>query len=491
MARFRITTIKIVAAAAAASLLTVFSAGCLFYGSLNRDIYPADYYEQQLPGIVAAVREQGEALLSADGEQLFQKTVPAEGILYLVTDAQGRELYGIMPFRPFGSTEELLYSYGNGVTRYDTYYIRTIPLIGEAGMEGAVLLAYEISPTFVNAWGRIVFLLLLFSFFSPLVYVVLFTLYFSKRYVNSINRPLRLLEEAAGRVGEQNLDFSIDYHEDNELGRLCDAFSEMQETLKKALAAQWDLEQEKSEMVAALAHDLKSPLSLILAYVDALTEDYSGADGELAEYLKVIRENAEKSAALVRQMQYVTELERMEQTSLTEPVKIRELLEKLLESYRLKANKQEILLGLTVDSRIPVQVSLDRERITRILDNLISNSLEYTPAGGKIEIFVRRETENLYYTVTDSGSGFQPMDLKKGFDKFYRGDASRSTRGGHAGLGLFIVRQLAEQLGGGAAITNDPSGGACVQFWHRMQEAAVSEQNVNAKDGKNYDENRK
>lgn len=246
------------------------------------------------------------------------------------------------------------------------------------------------------------------------------------------------------------------------MGRLCDAFSEMQEALKKALAAQWNQEQEKSEMVAALAHDLKSPLSLILAYVDALTEDYSGSDRELAEYLKVIRENAEKSAALVRQMQYVTELERMEQTSLTEPVKIRELLEKLLESYRLKANKQEILLGLSVDSRIPAQVSLDRERITRILDNLISNSLAYTPAGGRIEILVRRETEGLYYTVTDSGPGFQPMDLKKGFDKFYRGDASRSTRGGHAGLGLYIVRQLAEQLGGGASIANASSGGACV-----------------------------
>lgn len=489
--RFRITIIKIVAATAAASLLTVLAAGYLFYASLNRDIYPADYYEQQLPRIAVTVREQGEALLSADGEQLFQRTIPTEGILYLVTDAQGRELYGTMPFRPFESTEELLYSYGNGVTRYDSYYIRTIPLIGETGMEGAVLLAYEISPTFVNSRGRIVFCLLLFSLFSPLVYVVLFTLYFSRRYVNRINQPLRMLEEAAGRVGEKNLDFSIDYHEDNELGRLCDAFAGMQEALKKALAAQWNLEQEKSEMVAALAHDLKSPLSLILAYVDALTEDYSGTGGELTEYLGVIRENAEKSAALVRQMQYVTELERMEQNGRTEKVNIREFLEKLLETYSLAARKQGVALQLAVDREVPAKTGLDRERITRILDNLISNSLQYTPAGGRITVAVRREQNELCYAVTDSGPGFQPMDLKKAFDKFYRGDASRSTRGGHAGLGLFIVRQLAEQLGGSVTASNVPTGGACVQLRHGMQEDSLPDQKEDAKDGKDQDENEK
>lgn len=428
---FRYTAVKIVAATAVTALLTVLAAGVLFYRSLYRDIYPSNYYEQQIPDLTAWVREQNDKLLSEEGARTLADRLGEGGILYLVADAQGKVIGKNMPFAPYGSAEELFRNYMNpGLSVYEGYYIRTVPLVQNDRTAGAVL----------------------------------FTLYFSKRYTGKINRPLKLLSEAVVKIGERDLDFTIDYHADNELGMLCDAFTKMQEELKKSLSAQWDMEQKRTEMVAALAHDLKSPLSLIMVYVEALEEDYREDGGELSEYLSVIRENAEKGAALVRQMQITADLEQPGAGIQTEPVNIRAFLEGQVQAYRLQAEREQVEIQLAVSEEVPSLVDTDRERLVRILDNLISNSLQYTPAGGRITLSAERCGDFIRYTVEDTGCGFDARDLKKAFDRFYRGDEARGTKGAHAGLGLFIVKQLAGQLGGDAEVENTEAGGARVTF---------------------------
>lgn len=462
---FRYTAVRIVAATAAASLLTVLAAGALFYRALYRDIYPSNYYEQQIPDLTAWVREQNDKLLSKEGVHMLADRLGEGGILYLVADAQGNVLGKNMPFAPYGSEEELFQNYVNpGLSVCEGYYVRTVPLMQNDRMAGAVLLAYKLQPTFVSGRGRVVFTLLILALLSPFLYMVLFTLYFSKRYTGKINRPLRLLSEAAVKIGERDLDFTIDYHADNELGMLCDAFVRMQEELKSSLSAQWDMEQKRTEMVAALAHDLKSPLSLIMVYVEALEEDYRENSGELSEYLSVIRENAEKGAALVRKMQLTADLEQRGAGIQTEPVNIRAFLEGQVQAYRLQAEKQKVEILPEVSEEVPALVDTDRERLARILDNLISNSLQYTSAGGRITLSAELCGNHIRYTVEDTGCGFDARDLKKAFDRFYRGDEARGTGGAHAGLGLFIVKQLAGQLGGDAEIGNTETGGARVTF---------------------------
>lgn len=462
---FRYTAVKIVAATAVTALLTVLAAGVLFYRSLYRDIYPSNYYEQQIPDLTAWVREQNDKLLSEEGARTLADRLGEGGILYLVADAQGKVIGKNMPFAPYGSAEELFRNYMNpGLSVYEGYYIRTVPLVQNDRTAGAVLFAYRLQPTFVSGRGRVVFALLMLALFSPFLYMVLFTLYFSERYTGKINRPLKLLSEAAVKIGERDLDFTIDYHADNELGMLCDAFAKMQEELKKSLSAQWDMEQKRTEMVAALAHDLKSPLSLIMVYVEALEEDYREDGGELSEYLSVIRENAEKGAALVRQMQITADLEQPGAGIQTEPVNIRAFLEGQVQAYRLQAEREQVEIQLAVSEEVPSLVDTDRERLVRILDNLISNSLQYTPAGGKITLSAEMRGDFIRYTVEDTGCGFDARDLKKAFDRFYRGDEARRTKGAHAGLGLFIVKQLAGQLGGDAEVGNTEAGGARVTF---------------------------
>ena len=108
-------------------------------------------------------------------------------------------------------------------------------------------------------------------------------------------------------------------------------------------------------------------------------------------------------------------------------------------------------------------VRLDQGKLGRILDNVVMNSLYYTPAGGTITIsFDRRQGLNI--AVSDTGPGFTGRDLRHLFEKFYRGDQSRTTEGGHSGLGLYIVKRLVEAQGGTVRAYNRPTGGACVEF---------------------------
>ncbi|WP_343095043.1 sensor histidine kinase [Clostridioides difficile] len=389
-------------------------------------------------------------------------------MLYQVVDNNGNILYGTNPKKLFKTKEELFNNFINKTVRKDGY-IHTVPIKGDNGkIEGAVILFYQVKITFANSRGRFVFAVIIMALFSPFLYIVGFTRWLSKRFVKNINQPLHLLIDASKKIKEKDLDFEIDYYSDNELGKLCSAFSEMKDELKGSLSAQWKMEQERVEMVEALAHDLKSPLSIILGYTDALIGNNTDDNEKLHRYLTVIRENTEKSAVLVQKMQYTSDLEKSNVQLNLVPINLPEFLRQKVQDYELQAHQKEVELILKMQGNIQSPIQIDVDRLTRIFDNIISNSLQYTPSGGNISITVKDEKNCISYEICDSGRGFSSKDLKKALDKFYRGDEARQTKGGHSGLGLYIVKQLVEQLGGSVKIENSKSGGACVKFWHSI-----------------------
>ena len=371
----------------------------------------------------------------------------------------------------FESKEELFTDLVGQTVFRNGYYIYTVPIIDEIGeAQGAILLFYQIKVTFANNTGRLIFfIMILIALLSPFLYIVSFTLIFSRILAKKVNRPLQLLTDAAKKIKEKNLDFEINYHSENELGSLCTAFSEMKDELRKSLSVQWEMEQERVEMIESLAHDLKSPLSIIMGYTDSLIDSNRNDNGKLYRYLSVIKKNAEKSTALVQQMQYTTDLEKSNVQLNLESVNLYEFLNQKVHDYELEASKKHIEFLLKIESDVPINVEIDKERIMRILDNIISNSLQYTPNNGTISITVTAEKNMIFYKICDSGCGFSSKDLKKAFDKFYRGDEARQTKGGHSGLGLYIVKKLLGQINGSIQIENTELGGACVIFSHGIR----------------------
>ncbi|CCL36095.1 HAMP domain-containing histidine kinase [Clostridioides difficile] len=468
IAQFRHTFIFIIIASIVATVITYVFAIYLYIYSLNKDIYPPNYYERQVPRIEKYINEKNIALLSQSNEEGLKRTIRGDDMLYQVVDNNGNILYGTNPKKLFKTKEELFNNFINKTVRKGGY-IHTVPIKGDNGkIEGAVILFYQVKITFANSRGRFVFAVIIMALFSPFLYIVGFTRWLSKRFVKNINQPLHLLIDASKKIKEKDLDFEIDYYSDNELGKLCSAFSEMKDELKGSLSAQWKMEQERVEMVEALAHDLKSPLSIILGYTDALIGNNTDDNEKLHRYLTVIRENTEKSAALVQKMQYTSDLEKSNIQLNLVPINLPEFLRQKVQDYELQAHQKEVELILKMQGNIQSPIQIDVDRLTRIFDNIISNSLQYTPSGGNISITVKDEKNCISYEICDSGRGFSSKDLKKALDKFYRGDEARQTKGGHSGLGLYIVKQLVEQLGGSVKIENSKSGGACVKFWHSI-----------------------
>lgn len=466
--QFRITLVLIVITSIIASLLTYGGAIMLFGHAVNNhEINPQDYYEQQIPKITEYIRENKADILSLSSEAELENVIQETGLSYQVVNEEGNLLYGTFPTRLF-ETKEQLYDNLNMTLLISGKYVRVVPVIGVEGkIQGAVSLAYPLSLSSVNSGKEWINAAIILVVFSPVFYFIAFIILFSRRLSKNITRPLQLLKEGSRQIQDKNLDFDIDYHSDNELGELCTAFTEMKDELKKSLSAQWRMEQERVEMVEALAHDLKSPLSVIKAYAEALTDDTKVSE-EQQQYLAVIEENIEKSVSLVQQMQYTSDLERSSVLLDLVPINLPEFMERKVQAYELQAVRKEISIRLDIRREIPDSFLTDPVKLERILDNIFANSLRYTPAGGQIGITVKTELQYISFVISDSGTGFSKEDMQKVFEKFYRGDKARQTKDGHSGLGLYIAKQLVELLGGTIKIRNRKSGGASVVFQHKI-----------------------
>lgn len=468
VSQFRTTLIYIIFATMIASLFTWVTALLLLMNAVdNEKLNPENYYEQQIPNIEQYVQEMKSIVLSSDSKDKFDELVHGDGFFYQITTSEGNILYGTYASR-IHDTKENLFQRLNTTFSTKGHYVHVIPVIDDTGtIEGAVSLIYTLNLSTVNPGNSWIGMALVFVLLSPFLYMILFTILFSRAYAKKISHPLRILVDGAQQIKNKNLDFDIDYQADNELGELCTAFTEMKEELKKSLSAQWKMEQERIEMVESLAHDLKSPLSIIKAYSEAIADD-TNVNEEQQYYLSIMDENIEKSISLVQQMQYTSELDNSSIRLIKEPVNLKEFLEQKVMNYMLQARSENILVTLEIQNEIPASVILDINKLERILDNIVSNGLQYTPANGKISILVKMENESIYYRICDTGVGFSAKDMEKVFVKFYRGNEARQSKGGHSGLGLYIAKQLIELMGGTITIENSKSGGACVIFSHSI-----------------------
>jgi two-component system, OmpR family, sensor histidine kinase BaeS len=252
-----------------------------------------------------------------------------------------------------------------------------------------------------------------------------------------IVRPVYALAGAARRVSRGDLNARVTVTGDDELTVLAHAFNEMAGSLASA-------EERRRRLLSDVAHELRTPLATIDAYLEGLTDGIVEAAPETWQLLRT------ETARLGRLSEDIAHVSRAEERQLDlhpEPAQPRELLQAAIGAAAPAFEAKGISLTLSPDGD-PPDVEVDRDRIAEVLMNLLENALRHTPPGGHVTLSARRDGDSALLTVTDTGEGLQRDQLEHIFERFYRADTSRSRELGGSGIGLTIARALAEAHGG-------------------------------------------
>lgn len=446
--------------------LTVVVWGAFIWFQSHRGVFrPANYYEKQIPSIRKLVDSEGDRLLDTGNREHIERMVDENGIRYAVVDRTGQYVYGSLPDPKIRGGRELISLLNSSGMTGMGHARNVLPIVNEAGdLQGAVILNYILSTSGADQskpspyFGLIVIAVL----FLPFLFVILFTWLFGRRFGRKLSRPIEELIEGTRRVQQRDLDFSFSYEGTSEMAQLMKAFDEMRRELYLSLQREWKMEQRRREMVAALAHDLRTPLAIVQGHVEGLLDGGMNRPDRLQRYLTTIDKNTKRAIRLVQEMNQVSEMESPQFRLNRKPVEINRFMEEIAQDMQQLCVEQQIEFHCIppADQQADGTLLLDGDRLRQLMDNLLANCLRFTPSGGTISWKAEWIAHELEMSITDTGTGFPAHLLDSVFDKFVQGDASRSQYQGHAGLGLYMAKLIMRKHGGGIQAANTPEGGA-------------------------------
>ncbi|MCP5094621.1 MAG: GAF domain-containing protein [Chloroflexi bacterium] len=222
-----------------------------------------------------------------------------------------------------------------------------------------------------------------------------------------------------------------------------------------------DVERLKSEFVSSVTHELRTPLTNIKTYLSLLER---GKPEKRARYFEVLNYETER---LTRLVQDVLDLSRLESTAYfdwnvsTNPSTH---LHELMAGFKVEADKKEIIINCQAPENLP-NIRISKEHFAKIILNLLSNALSYTPANGTINIVATEEKSGVRISVSDTGFGIDEEELPHVFDRFYRGKSAREMNNPGTGLGLSITADIIKKYSGNIQVSNDLAKGSCFQIW--------------------------
>jgi signal transduction histidine kinase len=252
-----------------------------------------------------------------------------------------------------------------------------------------------------------------------------------------ISAPLAGLTTAAQRVAGGDLGVAVNGSSIKEVDAVARAFNTMAETLRHE-------DQLRRNMTADIAHELRTPLTIIKGKLEGILD---GVYPATAAHLMPVLEETVLLERLVEDLRLLSLAEAHQLPLHLEEVDLADILHATQRNFEREARELGIDLHLSIATDA-LYVRGDAQRLQQVFGNLVTNSLRYTPAGGRIVLSAERRDKNVRITVHDTGSGIAPDDLPHIFDRFWRGSKSRTRQGNGAGLGLAIARHLIEAHGG-------------------------------------------
>jgi signal transduction histidine kinase len=256
----------------------------------------------------------------------------------------------------------------------------------------------------------------------------------------SISEPVRALEEGMRAVADGELGHKLRYDvgRADEFGRLAASYHEMSQQLA-------ELDKLKAEFVSIASHELKTPINVILGYLQLMDEGvYGTLNDKQLQVSKTIQNQAKTLSRLAGQLLDVSRFEAGGGRIDPRPIKLPHMLDELERTFHVLAVQREIKFQVVRKEGLPTDVVWDSERINEVTGNLLSNAFKFTPSGGSVELLAGKHENGVCIEVSDTGAGIKPDQLKRVFEKFYQADNQKSASAKGTGLGLAIAKEIVE-----------------------------------------------
>ena len=413
----------------------------LFASGINKGIIlPANYYEQKIEKNRDKISE-AEYVNDLIPQECNYAVYDSEGNIYESNVSQDKAL-------------EMFNTVQNNGRSSGSYYYKVIQRKNEiciaeyrvrASFSNPVLNKYIINPDYLLNFGFIVI------FISSIIT-------FSRLFRRRLEKEMKILKNTTEKIKMENLDFKVKYSKITEINEVIIALDKMKEELNKSLKKQWNMEQMKNEQMGALAHDLKTPLTIIKG------------NSELLREMKLEKDAAQFNMSIINEVKnmefYIkTLIEIMKSEKECELIKkrvnLKEFTQDIIETGKSLCNNKNIEFQSRINN-IPEYITCDKSAIKRALINVISNGIDYAGENEKVLFIVKLYEHKVMFTVEDSGRGFTNEELKSAAEQFFQGDKSRNSKN-HYGMGLYIAKKLFEKHNGNIHFENSAElGGAKV-----------------------------
>jgi signal transduction histidine kinase len=283
---------------------------------------------------------------------------------------------------------------------------------------------------------------------------------------NAITHTLGSFVDAASQLSEGKFSVRVPVEGRDEVAQLGAAFNAMAEQLQRADEEARRLDAARRDFVAWASHDLRTPLSSLMVMIQAIDDGVVADPATVSRYLKQCRAEITRMGELIDALFQLSKLDTGQLTLQMEPSSMSDLISDTLEAFSARARTQGVSLSGTVCEDLdPVWMS--PLEIGRVFQNLLDNALRHTPEGGQVRIQAECQGPDVVVSVADSGVGIPPADLPHVFERFFRGEQSRTREGldrGGAGLGLAIAKGMVEAHGGAIWAESSPGEGTVFHF---------------------------
>lgn len=285
---------------------------------------------------------------------------------------------------------------------------------------------------------------------------------FILRIEKRIFMPIEKLKLGIGEIAKGNYDVKVECNVPNDLDLLIFSFNEMAQRLFESGKVQNEYEEDRKALIANISHDLKTPITAIQGYIEALLDENNKFEGDKDKYLKIIHHNTVYINKLIDDLFLFSKLDMQKLDFVYENIEICAFMHDFMEEYKFDLEEKNVQFQYTAELKQGYRVNLDGKRFHQAFNNIINNAVQHGPENNlSINIRMYLKEDRIYLAIQDNGHGIAADKLPYIFDRFYRIEMERKKDYMCTGLGLAIAKELIEAHDGEITVSSREKEGTC------------------------------